>query len=282
MLDVVRVETHVDVDLSLASAYLPLCVVVVKLLVVVVVLYSGLFFGFSCVSVLGVLYVCVAVDSVLTVERVVNTNMVMLFTVCALVAELSSSSSCVPVVACGVVSGGVLFVTAVYLVVVSQQMRLRVVSLSVCRLVYKCVCAVLYGTLLTLKCASGPRVSGLRADVVHDSVARSVIFVAVTVLWVYLVDVRLLDHRLRGGVDAHVSFFFVMLLPWAFVVFGLSYVFVVICVCVWRRECRVVEIPMVIRSQSDYAARSVEPAPLAGVSEDDLELLRRARAQHSL
>lgn len=279
MYDVVRVDSSVDVDLSLASAYLPICVVVAKTLLLVAVLYVGSALRLSCVFVLGFLYVATGVDSVLTCERVMNTNVLMVYVVHALLVSLVSDVVCGVPVLCATLSVLVLMCMLVCLLIVSLQIRVRAVSIAFCRVVFKCVGVVVYGVLFTVRCAFGSYVGELRVDVVHECVARCVVYVAVVVVWVYVVDVRKPDHRLRAGLDAHVFFYFVMVLAWVYVVVGVLCVLVVVCVCVLRSNPRAVDGLPVAKSVLDSSPQRVESAVCTGASEEDLELLRRAKAQ---
>ena len=95
MLDVVRLDRCVDVDLSLASAYLPLCLLFVKFGVVLVLLYGGAWAAVSRVVVAGSLFFSVSLDSVFTVERIFNTNAAMLCVVYFLIGTLFCTRECV-------------------------------------------------------------------------------------------------------------------------------------------------------------------------------------------
>jgi hypothetical protein len=118
----------------------------------------------------------------------------------------------------------------------------------------------------------------------NDSVVRLVLYVLVVVAWVYAVDVRVADYRVRCGLDVHVFFFFVLVFPWLYVVLFVVVVSCVACVAVVRcGPTGAADAPIARTMAAPPSDHAVECNKVViGGNEDDLELLKRAKMSRSL
>lgn len=213
-MDVVRCERQTAIDLSLASTYVPLCRVVLKTALVVAMVAYGCSLGAPtrrCWYTLHAYFALVCVDSVLTVERIVNSNAVALFIFQYVFTHvvLWQPTGTTPALYTAV---GVAFaaVSVLSLVVNYEPRLVPYVSGDAARRAFKVFCIGMLGA----ECfARHSGLTQLQQTVPDDVMLHIVLFSVLLLLWVYVVDVRLCDYRLRLGLDVHYYLCYVLYVP---------------------------------------------------------------------
>lgn len=290
-MDVVRCERQTAIDLSLASTYVPLCRVVLKTALVVAMVAYGCDAGTPtrrCTYTLHIYFALVCVDSVLSVERIINSNAVALFifqyvfTHIVLWQPVGVASAAYTIVSVAFA------VVSVSSLVVNYEPRLMpAVSGDVVRRVFKVFCVGMLG----LECfARHAGLSPLEIVIPRDVLLHIVLFGLLVLLWVYVVDVRLCDYRLRLGLDVHYYLCYVLYVPvWVVLVSVVALVAYVAsrfpddASCAARPlDCAPAAAargsPRGLRQPAAASAKDVLPVVVVDSQNEDIDLLAMAKA----